>query len=53
MKMIDHPNIVKFNAVEEDEKYFFIVMERLKGGDVSLSCLHTFSSSNKFVKRNI
>jgi serine/threonine protein kinase len=35
MKFIDHPNIVKVFAIAEDEKYIYIVMEMLRGGEVS------------------
>ena len=35
MKLIDHPNIVKVDAIAEDDKYIYIVMELLKGGEVS------------------
>lgn len=34
MKQIDHPNIVKLAAVAEDEKYMYIVMELLQGGEL-------------------
>jgi serine/threonine protein kinase len=37
MKQIDHPNIVKLAAVAEDEKYMYIVMELLQGGEVSFA----------------
>jgi hypothetical protein len=32
---LDHPNIIKILAVEEDEKYICLVLEVMKGGDVS------------------
>lgn len=35
LKQIDHPNIVKMHQIFEDEKYFYIVMELLSGGEVS------------------
>jgi len=34
MQMVDHPNIVKTHAIGEDEKYIYIVMEMLSGGDL-------------------
>ena len=36
LKQVDHPNIVKLFDVYEDEKYFFLVMELMRGGEVSL-----------------
>jgi serine/threonine protein kinase len=42
-KLIDHPNIVKVNAVYEDDKSIYIVMELLKGGEVS-PCLLALNS---------
>jgi len=39
MKQIDHPNIVKLSCTYEDEKYIYIVMELLSGGEVSASSL--------------
>ncbi len=35
MKQVDHPNIVKMYESYEDEKYLYIVMELLSGGEVS------------------
>ena len=37
MKQVDHPNIVKMYESYEDEKYLYIVMELLGGGEVSYS----------------
>lgn len=37
MKQVDHPNIVKMYSVFEDEKYLYLVMELLSGGEVSKS----------------
>ena len=34
LKQVDHPNIVKLYDVYEDEKYFFLVMELMRGGEV-------------------
>lgn len=38
LKQVDHPNIVKLYDVYEDEKHFFLVMELMTGGEVSLVC---------------
>ena len=38
LKQVDHPNIVKLHDVYEDEKYFFLVMELMNGGEVSVIC---------------
>ena len=35
MKQVQHPNIVKMHDIFEDEKYVYIVMEMLSGGEVS------------------
>ena len=35
MKQVDHPNILKMYESYEDEKYLYIVMELLSGGEVS------------------
>ena len=35
MKQVDHPNIVKMYESYEDEKYLYIVMELLSGGEVN------------------
>ena len=35
LKQVDHPNIVKLFDIYEDEKYFFLVMELMQGGEVS------------------
>ena len=32
---MDHPNIVKMYDIFEDDKYIYIVMEMLAGGEVS------------------
>lgn len=34
LKQVDHPNIVKFYDIYEDEKYMYIVMELLGGGEL-------------------
>ena len=34
MKQVDHPNIVKLHDIYEDEKYFFLVMELMTGGEL-------------------
>lgn len=36
LKQVDHPNIVKLFDIYEDDKYFFLVMELMQGGEVSL-----------------
>ena len=40
LKQVDHPNIVKLFDIYEDDKYFFLVMELMMGGEVS--ALKTF-----------
>ena len=35
LKQVDHPNIVKMHDVFEDDKYIYIVMELMQGGEVS------------------
>ena len=34
LKQVDHPNIVKLHDVYEDEKYFFLIMELMTGGEL-------------------
>ena len=34
MRQVDHPNIVKMHEVFEDEKYLYLVMELLSGGEL-------------------
>jgi calcium-dependent protein kinase len=34
LNTLDHPNIVKMHDIFEDEKYIYIVMELLSGGEV-------------------
>ena len=34
LKTLDHPNIVKFYEVYQDEKFFHLVMEHCSGGDL-------------------
>ena len=34
LKQVDHPNIVKLHDIYEDEKYFFLVMELMTGGEL-------------------
>ena len=34
LKTLDHPNIVKFHEVYQDEKFFHLVMEHCSGGDL-------------------
>ena len=36
LKQVDHPNIVKLFDIYEDDKYFFLVMELMMGGEVSV-----------------
>eukprot|EP00354_Favella_ehrenbergii_P001237 CAMPEP_0170471980 /NCGR_PEP_ID=MMETSP0123-20130129/14092_1 /TAXON_ID=182087 /ORGANISM="Favella ehrenbergii, Strain Fehren 1" /LENGTH=138 /DNA_ID=CAMNT_0010739955 /DNA_START=60 /DNA_END=477 /DNA_ORIENTATION=- len=33
LKQVDHPNIVKLFDIYEDDKYFFLVMELMQGGE--------------------
>lgn len=35
LKQVDHPNIVKLYDIYEDEKYWFLVMELMMGGEVT------------------
>ena len=37
--MIDHPNVVRFEESFEDDLNIYIVMELIKGGNVSLLML--------------
>ena len=39
MKEVDHPNIVKLFDIYEDDKYFFLVMELMMGGEVRFNKL--------------
>ena len=41
LKQVDHPNIVKLHDIYEDDKYFFLVMELMLGGEVSIQSLRT------------
>lgn len=34
MKQIDHPNVVKLLDTYEDDKYIYLILEMLKGGEV-------------------
>jgi len=34
LRIIDHPNVIKFHQVYEDEKYVHIVMEYCSGGEL-------------------
>jgi len=34
LKQVDHPNIVKLFDIYEDDKYFFLVMELMQGGEL-------------------
>ena len=34
LKTLDHPNIIKFDEIYEDEKYFYIVQELCTGGEL-------------------
>ena len=38
---MDHPNIVKLFDIYEDDKYFFLVMELMVGGEVSIEAVKT------------
>jgi serine/threonine protein kinase len=51
MKQIDHPNIVKLHTIQEDDKYVYIIMELLHGGEVSWRNRESCSSSTKFSPR--
>ena len=35
LKQVDHPNIVKLYDIYEDDKYWFLVMELMMGGEVN------------------
>jgi calcium-dependent protein kinase len=37
MKQIDHPNVVKLLDTYEDDKYIYLILEMLKGGEVTIS----------------
>lgn len=34
LKQVDHPNIVKLYDIYEDDKYWFLVMELMMGGEL-------------------
>jgi serine/threonine protein kinase len=34
LQNVDHPNVVKMIEVYEDNAYFCIVLERMKGGEI-------------------
>ena len=37
LKTVDHPNIVKLFDIFEDEENYFLIMELMTGGEVSLT----------------
>jgi calcium-dependent protein kinase len=37
LKSVDHPNIVKLLDVYEDDRHFFLIMEIMTGGEVSIT----------------
>ena len=43
LKQVDHPNIVKLHDIYEDDKYYFLVMELMMGGEVSHSTPSTLT----------
>ena len=52
LKQVDHPNIVKLYDVFDEEKSFYLVMELMTGGEVSVFFLTLYSSLILFWKRN-
>lgn len=34
LKTLDHPNVIKFHEIYEDQQYFFIVQEYCSGGEL-------------------
>ena len=34
MKNLDHPNIIRLYEVYEDQKYYYMVLENCKGGEL-------------------
>ena len=48
LKQVDHPNIVKLFDIYEDEKYFFLVMELMQGGEVSCPKIVSSLINNAF-----
>jgi len=35
LKQLDHPNIIKLIDIFEDEKYLFLVIELMEGGELN------------------
>lgn len=54
LKQVDHPNICKLIEIYEDSGHFYLIMELMTGGEVSLKEIsrHEFSCSTKFWKKN-
>ena len=48
LKKIDHPNIVKLFDVFEDDRFWCLVMELMKGGELVSSCSKEVSFSTRF-----
>eukprot|EP01016_Furgasonia_blochmanni_P007864 TRINITY_DN13157_c0_g1_i1.p1 TRINITY_DN13157_c0_g1~~TRINITY_DN13157_c0_g1_i1.p1 ORF type:complete len:501 (+),score=92.62 TRINITY_DN13157_c0_g1_i1:154-1656(+) len=52
LRSVDHPNIVKFYEIYEDNKYYHIVMEHCSGGDL-LDLLYKHHHLNETFARRI
>ena len=51
LKHVDHPNIVKLFDIYEDDKYFFLVMELMQGGEVSTNSAVSWPQASSRHKR--
>jgi calcium-dependent protein kinase len=45
---LDHPNIIKYYELFENEKYIYLVMELCQGGDLESHIAERFSSGAQF-----
>eukprot|EP00463_Aulacantha_scolymantha_P004883 TRINITY_DN6048_c0_g1_i1.p1 TRINITY_DN6048_c0_g1~~TRINITY_DN6048_c0_g1_i1.p1 ORF type:complete len:141 (+),score=9.48 TRINITY_DN6048_c0_g1_i1:433-855(+) len=40
LKLVDHPNVIQLKSVHETERFLYVVMVLVKGGDLSKVCLN-------------